>query len=142
MTALASASAIIDDLVESGSFLRTQVSACDYGILNKTTGCAVILRPSTATFVPHAAYGGGSIDTWGFIAECYIRHMKDPEVSLKNVIQMYDVIKTAVSSGSNANTIILTTKVNSISHNPNVFFTAGGADFLLVTANITSMEDP
>ena len=45
MTIKSSASALVDDIVESGSFLRTQVSACDYGVIEKTAR-AIISRPS------------------------------------------------------------------------------------------------
>jgi hypothetical protein len=141
MTAKASASAIIDDLVDSGSFLRTQVSACDYGILDRTTGCAVIVRPSNSSF-ELVGYGGGRIDTWGFAAEGFIRETGDVVETLTRVLDMQDALLGAISNGSNANCASVSTVVRSMGHNPNVFFEAGGNAFLMVTAQITSTEDP
>jgi hypothetical protein len=45
MTLVAATCALIDDIVDSGSFLRTQVSACDFGILDSMPACALTIRP-------------------------------------------------------------------------------------------------
>jgi hypothetical protein len=141
MTLKAAASAIIDDLVDSGSFLRTQVSACDYGILDGGPACAVTLRPGLSSF-SYIGYGGVSEDTWGVLAQGWVQDTGSVTETLGRVIDMHDALKGAVNGGSIANTPVLTTRVQSLTHNPDVVWNFGGPDYFLVTANVTVREDP
>jgi len=143
MTIKAAASAIIDDLVDSGSFLRTQVSACDYGILDTAgAGCAVVVRPGIST-MSYVGFGGVSEDTWGFLAQGFVVETGDVVQTMTRVLEMHDALKGAIVAGSNANNSQYTTRVVSINHNPDAtWLSLGGREYLLVTANITTREDP
>jgi hypothetical protein len=142
VTIKAAASAIIDDLVDSGSFLRTQVSACDYGVLDTSGGCAVVVRPGNST-MEQIGYGGGELNTWGFIVQGYVRDTGNVTEFLGRVYDMHDALREAINTGTNANTAMLTTKVVSTLHSPDTSFVSpGGNDFSLVTANVTAREDP
>lgn len=141
MTILAAASALIDDLVDSGSFHRTQVSACDYGILDTSgAGCVVILQPGQSTF-EMIGFGGPTWDMWGIVAECYIRMTGHSVPTLTKVWQIHDVIKACVA-GSNVNTGARMAEVTGMNRPQNTFFEIGGHDFLPVFVNIKVSEDP
>lgn len=142
MTIKIAASAIVDDLVLSGSFGAGQVSACDYGILDTGGGCAVIVRPSNST-VEIIGYGGVELNTWGFTVKGYIKFEGDPAEFLGRVFDMHDALREAINTGTCANTDLMTTKVQSFQHNADVSFESpGGLDFSLVTAMVTTREDP
>lgn len=141
MTIKTAACAIIDDLVDSGSFLRTQVSACDFGLLDAGPTCVVILRPGLSTF-ESVAYGGVLENTWGLIAQGWIKDTGSVTEDLGRVWDMHDALLGAISGGSNANGPTLLTRVVSMSHDPNSLFVFGGNGYFLVNATITSREDP
>jgi len=142
MTIKAAASAIIDDLVDSGSFLRTQVSACDFGILDGGGGCAVIVRPGISS-MNYIGFGGVSEDTWGFLVHGYVNDTGNVVETMTRVLDMHDALKGAINGGSNANNSQYTTRVVSTNHNPDATWVSlGGREFLLVTANVTTREDP
>ena len=143
MTIKAAASALIDDLVDSGSFLRTQVSACDYGILDTpdAAGCAIVLQPSQSNF-DLIAYGGVTNDIWGIGAECMVRDTGNAQETLTRVWDIVDAVKTAINSGTCGNTATRTSRVSSISRPRDVFISFHGNDFLPVYVNIVVQEDP
>lgn len=141
MTLLAATCALIDDIVDSGSFLRTQVSACDFGILDSMPACAVTIRPSQSS-MEYIGYGSVSDIRWGLNVEGWVKHTGDVEQTLANVIHIHDALRAAIIGGSRANCGSLTTWVDSMRHNSNEAFTFGGPDYLLVTANVTAREDP
>ena len=140
MTMVKAACCIIDDLVESGSFLRTQVSASDFGIMDNMPACAIVLRPSQTT-LNRVAYGNIPEIFWGFQALCYLQDTGDVEETLGNIIQIHDSFERAIRSGCFANCGSLTTWVNGLSHNWNDIYNFGGPDYFLVTAAVVSRED-
>jgi len=142
VTIKSAASAIIDDLVNSGSFLRTQVSACDYGVMDTAAaGCAIVIQPSQSTF-NLIGYGGVTNDVWGITAECYVRETGNAEQTLTRVWDIIDAVKTAVNSGTCGNTTTRVVQVTNINRPRAVYESLGGNDFLPVFVNITAQEDP
>ncbi len=142
MTIKIAASAIVDDLVLSGSFGADQVSACDYGVLDTAGGCAVIIRPGNST-VEIIGYGGVELNTWGFTVQGFVKFEGDPVEFLGAIYDMHDALREAINTGTCANTDLMTTKVNGFQHNADVSFESlGGLDFGLVTATVTTREDP
>lgn len=142
---LKAACAIIDDLVGSGSFLSDQVSACDYGILDKpaTSGCAVVLQPGVSSY-DLIGYGGISLARWSILAECYVRDTGDVPETLGRVWQIHDVVKEAIDAGSNINPSdnTRTGRVSNINRPQNVFVEFGGNDFIPIYVTIEVKEDP
>jgi hypothetical protein len=90
----------------------------------------------------YIGYGSVSDIRWGITVEGWVKHTGNVEETLANVIHMHDALRAAVTGGSRANCASLTTRVDSMRHNPNEAFTFGGPDYLLVTANVTAREDP
>lgn len=141
MTLVMATCAIIDDLVDSGSFLRTQVSACDYGILDSMPACAITLRPGLSP-ISYIAYGSVAEITWGLLAQGWIKDTGSVTETLGRIITIHDSLRGAIVGGSIANCASLTTRVVSISHSPDIVWNFGGPDYFLVTANVTAREDP
>ena len=141
MTILGAACALVDDIVESGSFLRSQVSACDYGIMEENPACAVTIRPANSTF-NYIGYGNVAEQTWGFSVRGWIKSEGDVEGSLADVFHMHDALYTAINGGSNANNSQYTTRVVAFVHNQDSLWNFGGPDYQLVEATVTVREDP
>ena len=143
MTCLASASALVDAFVESGSFLRPQVSACDFGVIDVGGGaCGIIIHPGVTSVNAALGYGGVSLDRWGYVVNGFIRLTQNPVVDLGRVYQMHDVIKTVLAGASKVNNVARTILDFSLSFDPNVTWSLGGADWLLVRATVSVEEDP
>lgn len=139
MTIFTAACALVDTFVESGSFLRTEVSACDYGILDNIETSGIIIRPGVSTF--ESPFGYAAHSSWGFGVEGYVRDEGDVVETMSRALQMHDVLYGALVTGSLANTQTLTTTIKSITHNPlDSWFTPGGTAFLMVTANTEVKE--
>lgn len=142
MSMVKAASCIIDDFVESGSFYRAQVSACDFGIMENQPACAIVLRPSSTT-LNRIGYSRTTEANWGFTALCFVKDtVGDVEKVLGDIIQMHDSVEGAIRTGCFATTGSLNTKVNSITHNWNDVYNFGSVDYFLVTAAIVASEDP
>ena len=104
MSIWSAASALIDDLVATGSWARREVSACDYGLLDRggPSACLLIIQPVQAT-LSEDGYGT-QYSTWTIRIEAYIRNTADPAEVLGRIWQIHDTIPPAVRSGSNLNT--------------------------------------
>ena len=138
MTILAAACAFVDELVESGSFLRTQVSACDYGVLIGNA-CAVVVQPTTSTA---DEYAYGQIQrTWRLRAECYIRDTGDVVETMSRVWHMHDAIDGAISGGSTLNTATRLARATLFDRPPDVFAEFGGNDYIPVFVTVEVQEE-
>lgn len=135
------ASALIDDLVESGSFSRTEVSACDYGVLNTCSGCAIIVEPTSSPIEP-AAYGT-SFYGWGLLIRAFIRDRHTATETKTAVWDMYQAIAGAVANGSNLdNRADRRPQLISLDHPTDVYYTFGqGPDWIPVTGVIRVFEE-
>jgi len=142
MTIVQAASALIDDLVASGSFLRNQVSACDYGIIDTSqAACIVVLQPAQSTF-ELITYGGGTWDSWGIVAECYMKDTGDMEADLARVWHIHDSVKGAVNAGSITNCASRLAYVVGMNRPRNQFVGLGGHEVMPVYISIVVKEDP
>jgi hypothetical protein len=142
VTILAVASALVDDFVRSGSFLRNQVSACDMGVIDTSqAACSVMLRPGQSSFVD-IGYGGVALDNWGIVAEGYIKVTGDLLDSVARVWHLHDAIIGAVRggclAGSNYPTHI--TQVTAARLGP--AFELHGHTLMPVFVDISVREDP
>ena len=138
MTIKAAASALIDDLVDSGSFLRTQVSACDYGVL-EGNACAIVVQPESSTLEEHVY--GALERVWGLRAECFIRDTGDVQATLTAVWDIHDAVDGAIASGSNLNTATRRARARAFTRAPDTFVEFQGNDYLPVYVLIEVREE-
>lgn len=139
MTILAAACAFVDEMVESGSFLRTQVSACDYGVL-LGNACAIVVRPGTSTTTEYG-FGLQTQRTWRLRAECYIRDTGDVVETMSRVWHMHDAVNGAITGGSTLQTATRLARATTFDHSPDVFAEFGGNDFIPVFVTVEVQEE-
>jgi len=144
MTILQAASALVDDLVASGSFSRSQVSACDYGVIDTSrAACAVILQPAQSSFT-QIGYGGVSLDDWGITAECFIKVTGNSIETMSKCWHIIDAVKGAVNSGTITNCASLgrSAWATGATKSFGQVFSLHGHDIIPVFINILVREDP
>lgn len=135
------ASLIIDDLVASGSFLRTQVSACDYAILETSAAtCAIVVQPLTSTARPLAF--GTQEYAWGFRLECYVKDTGRVPDTLTRVYDIHDAVAAAIMTGACLhNDAGRDARVTSFSRPPDSFVEFNGHDYLPVYISVTVTDE-
>src|SRR3990167_1643073 len=69
-----------------GPYSATQISTCDYGVIERSTGCALFFKPEEGSFEPITFGNTGNVSTkYGtiiFEGECYIQFTGDVPVFL------------------------------------------------------------
>jgi len=138
VTIVAAACAFVDEMVESGSFLRTQVSACDYGVLIGNA-CAIVVQPGTSTVDEYAL--GQLQRTWRMRAECYVRDTGDVVETMARVWHMHDAVDGAISSGSTLQTPHRMARATTFDRPPDVFAEFGGNDYIPIFVTVEVQEE-
>jgi len=133
------ASALLDDLVDSGSFLRSQVSACDYAVLESGATCAIVVQPLTSTARPLTF--GTQEYAWGFRLECYVKDTGRVPDTLTRVYDIQDAVAGAIMTGSNLRTAERDARVTSFSRPPDSFVEFNGHDYLPVYISVTVTDE-
>jgi len=141
MTILAAACKLVDEIVDSGSFNRTEVSACDFGIMGLAPTCAVTIRPSNSSF-RRIGYGSVGEQLWGFSVRGWVQDQGNVAELLANVYHMHDALYSSVNGGSIVNNEQYTTWIETFSHNQDNLWNFGGPDYQLVEAHVVVKEDP
>jgi hypothetical protein len=140
LTILAAACALVDDLVDSGSFSAAQVSACDYGILTTMAAtCGLVIQPGTTTIEEHGF--GSQEHFWGIEVEAYLKDTGDPTVVLANTWHIHDAVIAIVSSGSTLNTPTRKALVTGAVKERDLIASFGGNDFIPVSFTVQVRED-
>lgn len=132
-------SALIDDFVESGSFAWDQVSACDYGVLDGSAACALLVWPGG---------GAGNWATWNTVefawnlqVRAFIRDTGNPCAVLTRVWDIQDAIIEVVLTGSNVNTLYRKALPVAIDAPMDTFYEFHGHDFIPVTVTVQIEEE-
>jgi len=90
----------IQDLLDSGYWKASEISACDYSILDTCNTCAIMVGPGNGTW-DIQAYGGDIGGDFELEAEGYIREAEDPREAKKRVWEFIRDFYTAITGGSN-----------------------------------------
>jgi hypothetical protein len=132
------ASALIADLIASGSFNAGEVSACDYAVLGSGAACAIVLQPLEST----AEFGSFNDQTmtWGVRAECYIKDTGVSTCVLGRVWRIHDVVASAVKTGTNIQQPWRTAYCSHYNRPPDTYVRFGDIDFLPVYITIRVEE--
>jgi hypothetical protein len=127
------------DLIDSGSFLASEVSACDYGILNSCNTCAVMIAPGESEEAL-AVFGGDTDSEIELTLEIYLPERMDPTDALARRWQVHSVIPLAVQSGSNLDRLNRVVRSFRFSCPRNAFAEFGGQVFIPVYCTVTMGE--
>jgi hypothetical protein len=86
---------LITTLQAASSFSAGNLSKNDYGILETTTACALIVMPGGVAAAEHA-FGGAWHLVWDIGLEIYVKDLSDPIQSLNNVWLVEDAVVAAI----------------------------------------------
>jgi hypothetical protein len=129
----------VDDLVDSGSFLSTQVSACDYGVLDTKAGCAIVVQPQSST-TTWATWNTAQFN-WGLRLECFIQDTGNPVQVLTRVWDIQDAVIGAILAGSNLNTAHRSARPVALDRPADTFVEFAGHDYVPVYVNVLVEEE-
>jgi hypothetical protein len=133
------ASHLANDFIESASFTARQVSACDYGVLDNSGACAIVIQPLTSS-IEWGVYDG-IMPTWGMRVEAYIKDTGNPCAVLTRVWDIHDVITEIVTTGSTINTLHRSARPVSFSRPPDSYIEFNGTDYLPVYVTVEVKEE-
>ncbi|MFH1745562.1 MAG: hypothetical protein ABIG44_00825 [Planctomycetota bacterium] len=135
----AAGAALISDFIESGSFAWDQISACDYGVLDGSAACALMVWP-----------GGGAGNwatwstvnfTWNLQVRAFLRDTNNPCAVLTRVWDIQEAIIAVVLTGSNVNTLTRKALPVAIDAPMDTFYEFHGHDFIPVTVSVQIEEE-
>ena len=133
------ASSLVSDFIESGSFHWDQVSACDYGVLDGSAACALMIWPQGGTGT-WATYNSVEF-SWTFQVRAFLRDTNNPCAVLTRVWQIIDNIVEVVLTGSNVNTLNRRALPVAIDAPMDTFYEFSGHDFIPVTVTVQVEEE-
>ena len=93
-------------LTTCGPWDDTEVSTCDFGILESTSACAIVFMPGNSTIEPNHvnnAPARGYLRHWGIGGIGYLKDTGDPELVLARVWQFYDDLYNTVRKDDTLN---------------------------------------
>lgn len=134
-------SGISTTLTACGPFDSTQVSACDYRILEQNSACAIVFHYEGEES-EDITYRGNDMEvtewtTMRFVGECYINFTGDPKTFLANVYQARDDIKGAIRKDTSLQSSACFGWVNAFSYNIEEGYEMAGRDWGVLRFVIT-----
>jgi len=130
---------LIATLKAASAFDVTNVSGSDYGLLETSTACALIIQPASFG-VDEKTYGRTWGVTWNIDIECYVRDMGNPEQTLANVWTVSDQIIAAVKADESLNSSACQAIVRTGNRPRDTFVEAGGVVWLPWYITVEALE--
>ena len=125
---------LVSFLSTCGPYAASQISTCDYGVMERVSGCGIMLRPDGDSPIENLTKGTAAnyFVGWGIMGELWIRYTGDSPAFLSNVWQgmddIYNTFAKDVTFLSTACYGVLT----GISHNIGEGMELGGKDYGIV----------
>ena len=128
-------------LVASGPYSAEQISTCDYGVVERSSGCAIIIHPEEGDFEPVTFGGQANVsDKWAvvkFNIENYIQFTGDSQKYLNDVWTAMDDLKTTYGKDDTLQSSACFAWLSNIRFNIDEGYEMGGKDWGLVRATLT-----
>jgi hypothetical protein len=109
-------------LTACGPWDETEISTCDFGIIESTSGCALMFLPGTTTITPNRnnnAPARGYLRAWGINGEAYLKDTGDPELVLSRVWQVHDDLYNTIRKDDTLNGAAFSSTLNGFSFDIN-----------------------
>ena len=93
-------------LTACGPFDENEISTCDFGILESTSGCGLMFLPGTTAITPNRnnnAPARGYLRAWGINGEAFLKDTGDPELVMSRVWQVHDDLYNTISKDDTLN---------------------------------------
>lgn len=100
-----------------GPWDETEISTCDFGILESTSACAIVFMPGTTVITPNrnrSAPSRGYLRQWGIRGRGYIKDTGDPELVLTRVWQFCDDLYNTLVKDDTLNGTAFSSQLNTI----------------------------
>ena len=114
-----------------GPWLASEISTCDFGILETVTACAIVFMPSTDS---------SDTSTWSIEGGLYIKDTGDPRALLDRVWQGHDDLRDTFRKDRRLNGAADNAILMSMSFDPTIALEAGGALWAQVMWKIQAIE--
>jgi len=116
-------------LTACGPYVDAEISACDFGILESTSACAIVFTPGADTVFEAMTFGAAGVDakSWSIDGAVYVKDTGDPLLFFGRVWQAHDDFFNTVKKDRSLNSTAKFGRVVSMSYNPDVGREAGGA---------------
>jgi len=120
-----------------GPFASHEISACDYGIIERTSGCAIIFTPTGEHVNEPLTHSGTGVTvshmtTWHITGELYIRFTGDSPTFLSKVWGGIDDIQTTINKDVSLGNSVDFAYLSSMSYDVNRGYEIGGFDYGVV----------
>ena len=126
-----------------GPWLASEISTCDFGILETATACAIVFMPSTDSSFEETGFGtSDSSDTnvWSIKGGLYIKDTGDPRALLNKVWLGPDDLRNTFRKDRRLNGTADNAVLMSMSFDPTIALEAGGALWAQVLWKIQAIE--
>lgn len=140
---------VLDVLVSSGKWTRSEISGCDFGVA-VNSACAVILQPgpdSRITPLDFGTFGSAACGArdkrreWRISGILLIKDRGNPELMLGDLWQGVDDLYTALSVDDSLNGMACVATLETISRpTMDSFIEAGGIDYGFLTFSLVAEE--
>ena len=126
-----------------GPWLASEISTCDFGILETVTACAIVFMPSTDSSFDETGFGtsdSSDTSTWSIEGGLYIKDTGDPRALLDRVWQGHDDLRDTFRKDRRLNGAADNAILMSMSFDPTIALEAGGALWAQVMWKIQAIE--
>jgi len=126
-----------------GPWLASEISTCDFGILETVSACAIVFMPSTDSSFEETGFGtSDSSDTnvWSIEGGLYIKDTGDPRALLNKVWLGHDDLRNTFRKDRRLNGTADNAVLMSMSFDPTIALEAGGALWAQVLWKIQAIE--
>lgn len=126
-----------------GPWLDSEISTCDFGILETVTACAIVFMPSTDSSFEEIGFGisdSPDVNTWSIEGGLYIKDTGDPRALLNRVWLGHDDLRDTLRKDRTLNGQASNAILMSMSFDPTIALEAGGALWAQVIWKIQAVE--
>ncbi len=143
MSITAHRNGLVSLLTACGPFAASEISTCDFGIMETVSACAIVIMPGkTSTIEPEALNTPGRYyyRRWQMTGRMYIKYREDVKTMYGLVWQAHDDLYNTISKDDSLQGQAQEAHLNYISHDPDVFANSGGGDWAIVEFQVESQE--
>lgn len=130
---------LVTTLLAASAFDSRNVSKNDYGILESTTACALIVQPASFGVDEHT-YGRKWATTWNLAVECYVRDLGNAQETLDNTWKIADEILGAVKADESLDSSACSAIVRTGDRPRDTYVEAGGIVWLPWYITVEALE--
>jgi hypothetical protein len=126
-----------------GPWLASEISTCDFGILESVSSCGIVFMPSTDTSFEETGFGTTDADdtsTWSIEGGLYIKDTGDPRALLNKVWLGHDDLRDTLRKDRRLNNTADNSILTGMSFDPTIALEVGGALWAQIKFKIQAVE--